>query len=862
MEDQDKTKDQLIGEIMDLRRQVAELKAAETAPPEGLERQGVMDQLWVMQFSIDHAGEAVIWVGRDFQVVYVNEATCRMLGYTREELLSMRVPDIDQWFPFENPPVKWENFKQQSCLTFTSRYLTKDGRILQVEINSNYFKFNGVDYSCNFVRDVTERKLSEERQEFMRFSIEHAAEAVYWLARDLRFVYANETACRMLGYTREELLSMSLPSVDHHFPYDSPPLNWDDLKAGRSVTFTSYHSSKDGRQIPVEVNTNYFAYNDRDYSIAFVRDISERKRAEEQLRLMQFSIDHAAEAVYWVSPDRRFIYVNEAACVLTGYRREELLSMKLEALDEWFPVERWPEIWDIVRHGNIISGEAQHRAKDGRIIPVEINSSYLAFDGHEYSICFVRDISGRKQAEEELQFTRFSMEHAPEAIYWITQDLQFVGVNEEAIRMLGYTREQLLEMKIPDIDSWFRVETWPDFWAGLERGEAPTFQTYHRARDGRVIPVEVYASYLNFNGRGCSCAFVRDITVRNQAELELHHAKEAAESANQAKSEFLANMSHEIRTPMNGIIGMTELALGTELTPEQREYLEMVSKSADALLTLINDILDFSKIEAGKFDLDPIDFELRETVGDVLKAQALRAHQKGLELACHVLPDVPEALVGDPGRLRQILINLTGNAIKFTSQGEVVIRIEMERTGLGRAMLHFTVIDTGIGIPHEKQRVIFEAFSQADGSTTRRYGGTGLGLTISAKLVELMGGRIWVESEPGSGSAFHFTAQFGLERAGAGSAAPEPESGWPGLTDLPVLVVDDNLTHRRILEEMLAHSRLRPTTAAGGREALQALKRASEAGTPFPLVLLDAQMPEFDGFDVAETIRRDPQLAG
>jgi signal transduction histidine kinase/CheY-like chemotaxis protein len=343
--------------------------------------------------------------------------------------------------------------------------------------------------------------------------------------------------------------------------------------------------------------------------------------------------------------------------------------------------------------------------------------------------------------------------------------------------------------------------------------------------------------------------------LREAADARL--GREAAEAASQAKSEFLANMSHEIRTPMNGIIGMTELALLTETTTEQREYLETVRSSADALLGIINDILDFSKIEARKLDIDTVDFDLRYTIDDTLRALAPRAHAKGLELACRVASDVPPALGGDPSRLRQVLVNLIGNAVKFTETGEVVVRVDSGPVEGKRVLVTFTVSDTGIGIPQEKHATIFDPFTQADASTTRRFGGTGLGLTISSRLVALMGGSIQLESKPGHGTTFRLTLPFEIR---AEASAPPSRRKPADLRGLDVLVVDDNATNRRILEEILLVWGMRPTLVDGGLTAIAALDNAVAIGKPFAFALIDFQMPDLDGFGLAQQIKKRPEL--
>jgi PAS domain S-box-containing protein len=478
-----------------------------------------------------------------------------------------------------------------------------------------------------------------------------------------------------------------------------------------------------------------------------------------------------------------------------------------------------------------------------------------------------QEISERKRAEavlresEERYRDLFENNPHPTWVYDI-ETLRFLAVNDAAVRHYGFSREEFLSMTIKDIRPLEQVPELFDCMTNLTPRLHQAGVWQHRRKDGSIIDTEITSSEMIFNGRRARLVLANDITQRKLAEEAMLKAKLAAEEASRLKSEFLANMSHEIRTPMNGIIGMTDLALDTDLTAEQREYLSIARASADSLLMLLNDILDFSKIEAGKLNFEHIEFDLRELLLNTIKALELRAREKGLELKHHVAADVPQTLIGDPGRLRQIVINLIGNAIKFTAQGRVTLHVDRQTQSGDAVCLHFTITDTGIGIPSEKQRLIFEPFTQADGSTTRQYGGTGLGLAISTKLVEMMGGRIWVESEMGQGSAFHFTASFGLydsaRNAEAGlvpAIAPAPSS--EETKGLRVLLAEDNAVNQKLAVRMLEKRGHAVVVAANGREALAELERGA-----FDLVLMDVQMPEMGGFEATAVIREKERMSG
>lgn len=467
-----------------------------------------------------------------------------------------------------------------------------------------------------------------------------------------------------------------------------------------------------------------------------------------------------------------------------------------------------------------------------------------------------RSEAALRESEERY---RDLFDNAQDPVY--THDLtgRYTSVNRAAAELVGYTREELLDKNMMElIDPEYAERVRANLDQKLEGKGVTSYEVEVLAKNGRRIPVEVNTRLIYEKGVAVGVqGMARDITQRKLIEAEVKRARDAALASSRVKSEFLANMSHEIRTPMNGILGMTDLALDTVLDSEQRQYLDIVKSSAHSLLTIINDILDFSKIEAGMLDLEILDFSVQDTIAAATRTVVLRAHEKGLELAFEVSENVPDILLGDPGRLRQVVMNLIGNAVKFTSAGEILVRVESESRTNNEVILHFSVSDTGIGIPVDKQSLIFGAFAQADGSTTRRYGGTGLGLAICSQLVEIMSGRIWVESEEGLGSTFHFTVPFGLPAVPQVSA----DHQHVNLQGLRALIVDDNDTNRRILVAMLTRWQLQPEAVGSGAQALAALEHARQDDRAFSLVLLDACMPEMDGFAVAQQIRQRKENA-
>ena len=585
--------------------------------------------------------------------------------------------------------------------------------------------------------------------------------------------------------------------------------------------------------------------------------------------LLRSLMDNLPDNIYFKDRDSRFIRISRA--MAKWFKLDDPAEAQGRTDRDFFSDEHAMQALEdeqrlIERNEPLLDVEEKETWPDGSTTWVSTSKLPLRDKNGQVVGTFgvSRNISTQMEAMIALRRSerqnRMIVDTALDAFVAMDSDGIVIDWNPQAEVIFGWTRVEALGEKVSllILPERFRDAHNAGLRKYLRTGEQNVLQrrleltALHRS--GREFPVEMTISPIVEEGRHLFSAFIHDITKRKRSEQQLQESKEAAEAASRAKSDFLANMSHEIRTPMNAIIGMTELVLDTELARSQREYLEMVRESGDVLLRLINDILDFSKIEAGKFELESTVFSLRDCLGDTLRSLAVRAHREDLELACHIETAVPDSLIGDPSRLRQIVVNLVGNAIKFTESGEVIVYVTFDQSLNGDVQLHFAVKDTGIGIPAEKVKAIFQAFEQADTSTTRKYGGTGLGLTICSRLVEMMAGKIWVESTLGEGSTFHFTGRFAV------SNEPPVKIESRIVQGTRALVVDDNATNRLILNEMLSNWGMIVTVVEGVDQALVALRAARERDESFALVLSDVNMPDRDGFSLAEAVRQDEHL--
>jgi len=839
--------------------------------------------------------------------LFFNNSFCKLLGYSREELTGR---NNQEFLDKENAKKVFKIFTQvykskKPVIGVTWEMIRKDGSSRCVEASvslvtdaeGKIIGFSGIG------RDVTAQKKTEENlslneARFRDISLS-MADWIWEVDKEGKYTFTTGNTKKILGYNQQEMLEKSPLDFMPESEAERVKKIFSKIIAQKQpiIDLKNWCLKKDGSQVCLLTNGvpiigeggELLGYRGVDKDIT--RDLLVEEKLKKSLENTETIINNLPIGVIIVGKDNIVRQINKAALNMTGHDSEDSIvghkcyknicpSIKgrcpLMALNH--PVDKAERI---IIH------------KNGRHIPVFKTALQIELDGKEVILEAFMDISSIKKAEKTIRENeerlRTVMETIVDPVAVFNTQGRATYVNPAFTEIFGWKAEELGDPTSPFIPEKLMPETRHAIKKVLGGAHITGLETQRNTKTGHTIDVRLGAALLR-KASGESDGIVanfQDITREKQAKKEskqinrelqkaiehAHTLAQKAEMANAAKSEFLANMSHEIRTPMNGIIGMTNLVLGTPLTGEQREYLEMAQMSANALLGLLNDILDFSKIEAGKMELEFIEFNLRVTLENAVNTLALKAHEKHLELVCHIRPDVPTALIGDPGRLRQVVVNLAGNAIKFTDKGEVVIRVEKERETDTAVTLRIIVADTGIGIPRDKLDSIFKSFKQADGSATRKYGGTGLGLSISRQLVKLMDGTIRAESpnpcqnndplatgyrgsrKGGPGSIFYFTAHFELSRS---EAPPSLRLDRHDLAELPTLIVDDNATNRFLLKEMLTTWGLAPTTAAGGQEALTLAAKAFENNKPYRLALLDMQMPEIDGFHLAQKIKEAP----
>jgi two-component system, sensor histidine kinase and response regulator len=593
-------------------------------------------------------------------------------------------------------------------------------------------------------------------------------------------------------------------------------------------------------------------------SVIAFRDITEQLRHERKMRFNQLVLENAGPMIWIDSRSGTVTYANPAVCAHLGYPREELVGMSLSVFDPAYTAESAREVARALRESeNSVSFPRVHIRKDGSERDVEVTVFFTSDEGHAVYICAFKDVTEQKRAEQDRRRQQATLDSLvnsiPDLIFYKDKQGRYMGCNTAYAALVGKPVEDIRGLTSHQLFAQDIAHSMDDrdmrCLSGLREQSAEHWVTYP---DGQRVLLDTVISPLwDENGEPQGLLGIsRDITERKRTEEEIRRAKEIAEEATRMKSDFLANMSHEIRTPMNAIIGLSHLVLKTELTPRQRDYIAKVQTSGQHLLGVINDILDFSKVEAGKLDLEHTEFELEKLLDNTSSLICEKSHAKGLELVFEVAPEVPPHLVGDSLRLGQILLNYANNAVKFTEKGEIVISVRASERTDTDVLLHFRVQDTGIGLTPEQMGRLFQSFSQADTSTTRKFGGTGLGLAISKKLAELMGGQVGVESEPGKGSTFWFSARVGIGQGVKRELLPNPD-----LRGRRALVVDDNDHARAVIVDMLEGMTFITNEASCGADAVEEVRRAAATSDPYDVVYLDWRMPGMDGMETARQIR-------
>ncbi len=851
------------------------------------------------------------------RILEVNEAYCLMSGYSKMELLAMKISDLEA---IETPAQTYSHMQKVMMLgghRFETRHRRKDGSIFEVEISVLYQPIKG-GLAVTFLRDITQRKRTEEalreNEERYRSYVNSAPYGVFVADEKGRYLNVNPMACNITGYDESELLQMSIPDLLPSDARDAGVNHFRKLQADGHAFIEIPFLTKNGERRIWSITANKISEK---RFLGFVDDITKRKKAEDDLRrktaILEAQIETSLDGILVVDSQGQRIITNQQLLNMWNVPAEIRNKKDDEALLQYVvgktrnPEQFLDKVTHLYGHWEETSQD-EIVFKDGMVLD-RYSSPVIDRDGKYYGrIWIFHDITKYRRAEEALRESEQRLadiiDFLPDATFAVDREGRVIAWNRAIEEMTGVPKAEMIgkgnyDYSVPfygkhrpiliDLIFMDRKEIEDKYYLVLRKGDqliAETFIPLLNGKEGVFLWGIASPLYDHSGGIVGAIESIRDITRYKQFEEDLKntnlqletaskHAQqmaEMAEQANAAKSEFLANMSHEIRTPLNGVIGMIGLLQDLDLDEQQHEYVEIARISGEMLLSLINDILDFSKIEARKLELEMLDFDLHSLLKDTADLLALDVHEKGLELICQVEPEVSSRLRGDPGRLRQILVNLGGNAVKFTERGKIVILVGLESEDDRNVTLRFEVTDTGIGIPADRQKILFSPFTQMDSSTTRQYGGTGLGLAISKQLVKLMGGDIGLQSEEGKGSTFWFTAVFEKQPAGLGSRdktfAKIEEVGSidrftakPAISEsakhkIRILLAEDNPVNQKVAQAMLKKMGLEVNVVANGQQAVNALQTIA-----YDLVLMDLHMPEMDGFEAARVIRQDGSKA-